>query len=99
MCVYTHLFIQSNVCVYMTYACIQKKKKLKKHDLAVINRAAFQLSPATIETFKNEEYEMSVQDRQIHELQVRLLLRIAWACAWVCCVRLCVGMHVHLCSL
>jgi len=49
----------------------KKKKKLKKQDLAVINKAAFQLAPATIETFKNEEYEMSVQDRQIHELQER----------------------------
>ena len=104
MCVYTHLF-QSNVCVYITYACIQKKKKLKKQDLAVINKAAFQLAPATIETFKNEEYEMSVQDRQIHELQVRLLLRsacacaCACACAWACSVRLRVCMHVHLCSL
>jgi len=49
----------------------KKKKKLKKQDLVVINKAAFQLPATTIDTFKNEEYEMSVQDRQIHELQER----------------------------
>ena len=48
----------------------QKKKKLKKHDLQVVNKAAYQLAPAAIDTYKNEEYEMSVQDRQIRELQV-----------------------------
>lgn len=48
----------------------QKKKKLKKHDLQVVNKAAYQLAPASIDAFKNDEYEMSVQDRQIRELQV-----------------------------
>jgi heat shock protein 4 len=47
----------------------QKKKKTKKHDLQVVNKAAFQLVPTTIDAFKNEEFEMSVQDRQIRELQ------------------------------
>ena len=50
---------------------IQKKKKLKKHDLVVVNKAAYQLPSSTIDSFKNDEYEMMVQDRQIKELQER----------------------------
>jgi len=50
---------------------VQKKKKLKKHDLVVNHTATFQLPASTIDTFKNEEYEMMVQDRQIRELQER----------------------------
>jgi heat shock protein 4 len=49
----------------------QKKKKLKKNDLVVVNKAAYQLPAATIDMFKNVEYEMMVQDRQIKELQER----------------------------
>ena len=49
----------------------QKKKKLKKNDLVVVNKAAYQLPAATIDLFKNVEYEMMVQDRQIKELQER----------------------------
>jgi molecular chaperone DnaK (HSP70) len=38
----------------------------------VVNHTAtFQLPASTIDTFKNEEYEMMVQDRQIRELQER----------------------------
>ena len=48
---------------------MQKKKKIKKHDLAVVNKAAFQLPSVTIEAFKHEEFDMFTQDRQIKDLQ------------------------------
>jgi heat shock protein 4 len=51
---------------------VQKKKKLKKHDLVVANKATFQLPASVMETFKNEEYEMFTQDRQIRERQERM---------------------------
>jgi len=48
-----------------------KKKKLKKHDLAIKSAPRFALGSAQVETLKNLEFEMSVQDRQIRELQDR----------------------------
>mmetsp|Transcript_62527 Transcript_62527/g.129902 ORF Transcript_62527/g.129902 Transcript_62527/m.129902 type:complete len:847 (+) Transcript_62527:111-2651(+) len=48
-----------------------KKKKLKKTELAVSQAPKHCLGPATVETLKNLEFEMAVQDKQIRELQDR----------------------------
>eukprot|EP00290_Baffinella_frigidus_P015828 CAMPEP_0180215816 /NCGR_PEP_ID=MMETSP0987-20121128/15773_1 /TAXON_ID=697907 /ORGANISM="non described non described, Strain CCMP2293" /LENGTH=843 /DNA_ID=CAMNT_0022174651 /DNA_START=55 /DNA_END=2586 /DNA_ORIENTATION=+ len=50
---------------------VAKKTKVKKHDLPVSGAGTFQLSPSTLEAFKTAEYEMSVQDKHIKDLQER----------------------------
>lgn len=45
------------------------KKKVKKTDLPVKGKPSFSLTSAELDVFKNAEYEMSVQDRHIKELQ------------------------------
>jgi len=49
----------------------KKKTKVKKQALPVSGAGAFQLPTSTLESYKQMEYEMSVQDRQIKELQER----------------------------
>mmetsp|Transcript_42485 Transcript_42485/g.99740 ORF Transcript_42485/g.99740 Transcript_42485/m.99740 type:complete len:846 (+) Transcript_42485:150-2687(+) len=48
-----------------------KKKKLKKHELTVTAAPKYALGATQVEALKTLEFEMSVQDRQIRELQDR----------------------------